>query len=123
MAATFIAAGKITKGPTKVDGDGKVILSADDCKMRAKAAGENYRWHIDALKASLDTHTPNRARIHTGNPGVDGDSNILTGLKTATINAAVEDNGDAIRQLDEDLEFDGLTPEDDATWWSLWHED
>ncbi len=80
-----------------------------------------YLGFTEAVReASLDAHTMDSVRIHSGDPGSSGANNQVGDLKSATINAAATSNGVTVRATDADVKWDGLTPDTDIEYYSFW---
>lgn len=70
-----------------------------------------------AKNAMLNALTVNRIQLHSGNPGPNGDQNVISGtMKPATFGAA----SGGVRQLTEDVNYTGLTPNQEITYLTAW---
>lgn len=69
-----------------------------------------------AKNEMLDGLTVDRVMLHSGDPGAAGANNQESGLVAATFAAA---SGGA-RALNAAVDFTGLDPDVDVTWFSVW---
>lgn len=69
-----------------------------------------------AKNAMLDALTPDRVRLHSGDPGATGTSNAEGVLTAATFAAAAS----SARALSSDVDFGGLGANTTITWFSVW---
>jgi hypothetical protein len=70
-----------------------------------------------AKNTMLDALTPNRVRLHSGDPGAAGANNQLGSLTAATFAAA--SGGE--RALDAQVDFTGLSAGQSVTYFSVWN--
>lgn len=73
-------------------------------------------FSTNAKNAMLDALTPDRARLHSGDPGSTGTANAEGTLTAATFAAAAS----SARALSSAVNFTGLGANQSVTWFSVW---
>ena len=73
-------------------------------------------------KNMMDSETMDAVRIHSGDPGPDASQNQLGDLKSVNILSAAEDGNLVHRETEVDVEWEGLTPEEDVLYFSFWED-
>ena len=111
--ATFLGRGELDElQDRQANAAGEFTLNAGVTKLRIIQDG----FSNAAKEIMLDALTANQVRLHNGNPGSAGTENQIGDPEEATFLSA---SGDA-RDLQTNVDFVGLDPQQPVTWFSVW---
>ena len=111
--ATFLGRGELDENQDRqANAEGEFTLNAGVTKLRITQDG----FSNTAKETMLDALTANQVRLHSGDPGGAGTNAQVGDPEGATFLPA---SGDA-RDLQTNVDFTGLDPQQSITWFSVW---